>query len=139
MPFVFLSSANVDTFGDKRSDVFVGSSFISYQNVDLLCGPDQGRADFSDLAMVGYDDSLARLAHHRAVYRCLVRVVCGETSLDMYPIDADKNFVHEHLTGTLNSRIANQCEPVAAEKPSGYKNFQIVALAQFHRDIHGVG
>src|SRR5688500_9741199 len=56
----------------------------------------------------------------------------------MNPIDSDKNFIDKHLAGVLNRRRADESKPVATKKPAGYKNLQVIALAELHRDIHGV-
>ena len=88
--------------------------------------------------MIGDDDLLACLAHHGAVNRGLVRVVCSDAMLDVYAIDADEYLVHKDLADAFDRRWTNEGEPVSTKKSAGNDHLQIIAMTQLHRHVHRI-
>src|SRR4026209_822880 len=72
-----LSSMHVDAELDEGRYLFVRHAFVSNQNDYVVKRADQSSADRSDFPMIGDDDLLPRLAHHGAMNRGLVGIVCS--------------------------------------------------------------
>ncbi len=89
--------------------------------------------------MIGDHNFPLRLSHHAAVHLRLVGIQASQAVLYVDAIDSDEKRIDEYPAHGLHGRRPDHRKPISAQMTSGHEDINILAVAQLHGYVHGIG
>ncbi len=83
-------------------------------------------------------DLAFRLADHRGVKLGFGGIQAGQALLGMDPIYTDEHHIHKEPAYRSHCAGPDKRKPISAQMSAGDEYVNVLAIAEFHRNIHGI-